>query len=143
MTNSQAMQRDAFEDALGQKIAARLTDTAEHLPHDISERLKAARMQALAKRKVVPLVTATTTSVHGGVATMHMGGSEPSRWNRFASLLPLFVLIAGLLAIAIVAEDNRTKEIADVDTELLTDVLPPAAYTDPGFAQFLRMKNHE
>ncbi len=143
MTNSQAMQRDAFEDALGQKIAARLTDTAEHLPHDISERLKAARMQALAKRKVVPLVTATTTSVHGGVVTMHMGGSEPSRWNRFASLLPLFVLIAGLLAIAIVAEDNRTKEIADVDTELLTDVLPPAAYTDPGFAQFLRMKNHE
>lgn len=143
MTNSQAMQRDAFEDALGQKIAARLSDTTVHLPHDISERLKSARMQALAKRKVIRLATATATSVHGGVASMHMGGDERSLWNRFASLLPLLALIVGLLAIAVVAEDNRTKEIADVDTELLTDVLPPAAYTDPGFAQFLRMKNHE
>lgn len=146
MTNSHAMQRDAFEafeDRLGQNIAARLSDTTDHLPHDISERLKAMRMQALAKRKVVKLETAAVASVRGGVVTMHEGDGDRSLWNRLASLLPLFALIVGLLTIAIGAEENRTKEIADVDTELLTDVLPPAAYTDPGFAQFLRMKHHE
>jgi len=37
------------------------------------------------------------------------------------------------------AQDGiRISEIADVDTELLTDDLPPAAYTDPGFTQYLR-----
>ena len=29
-------------------------------------------------------------------------------------------------------------ELEDEDAALLTDELPPAAYTDPGFAQFLK-----
>jgi hypothetical protein len=37
----------------------------------------------------------------------------------------------------------RASEIAAVDAELLTDELPPAAYTDPGFLQFLRSNNAE
>ena len=37
--------------------------------------------------------------------------------------------------------DNRANELAaEVDAALLTDDLPPAAYTDPGFAQFLKTK---
>jgi hypothetical protein len=67
-----------------------------------------------------------------------MGDNDRSLWNRIASLLPLLALIAGLIAIAVVAEDDRVKELADIDAQLLTDELPPDAYTDPGFAQFLR-----
>jgi hypothetical protein len=32
----------------------------------------------------------------------------------------------------------RASEIADVDAELLTSELPTTAYTDPGFAQYLK-----
>jgi hypothetical protein len=37
-----------------------------------------------------------------------------------------------------VQDQYRADELADVDVELLTDELPPAAYTDPGFIEFLR-----
>lgn len=144
MMNSQLFQRDTYEDQVGQNIAARLSSAAEHLPHDISERLKAARMQALAKRKVVlKLQTAPVAVVQGGVVTLQMGGDDRSLWNRIASLLPLLALVAGLISIAVIAEDKRVNEIAEIDAELLTDELPPAAFTDPGFAQFLRMKSRD
>lgn len=144
MINSQLPQRDAYEDRVGQNIAARLSGGVDHLPHDISERLKAARMQALAKRKVgSKLQTVPAAAVQGGVVTLQMGGNDRSLWNRIASLLPLLALVAGLISIAFIAEDNRVNEMAEIDAELLTDELPPDAYTDPGFAQFLRMKSRD
>jgi hypothetical protein len=59
-------------------------------------------------------------------------------FQRAAGLLPLVVLVAGLFAI-----DNRTTReqvvaAAEIDSQLLADQLPPAAYSDPGFAEFLR-----
>ena len=44
---------DAAADLFARRVAARMTQGTEDLPYDISERLRAARMQALAKRKVV------------------------------------------------------------------------------------------
>lgn len=144
MMNSQLLQRDTYEARVGQNIAARLSDAVDHLPHDISERLKTARMQALAKRKVAfKLQTAPASLVQNGVVSLQMGGNDRSLWNRIASLLPLLALIAGLISIAVIAEDKRVNEIAEIDAELLTDELPPDAYTDPGFAQFLRMKSRD
>ena len=32
----------------------------------------------------------------------------------------------------------KNDEVAEVDAAILTDDLPPSAYTDPGFAQFLK-----
>ncbi|MFZ3218553.1 MAG: DUF3619 family protein [Rhodoferax sp.] len=143
MTNSHEVHWDDYQDALGRSIAARLNDTANSLPNDISERLKAARMLALSKRKVVKLQVASSVVPNGGAATLHMGDDDRSFWNRIASLVPLLALIAGLLTIAVVEEQRRTNEIAEVDTALLTDDLPPAAYTDPGFAQYLNLKRRE
>lgn len=140
MTNSYLLNN---EDQLGRNIAARLNSAVNDIPHDITERLKAARMQALTKRKVVKLQVATGVTSRGGVASLHMGGDERSVWNRIASLLPLLVLIAGLFTIALTAEDRRVDEIAEIDVELLTDDLPPDAYTDPGFAQFLRVNHRD
>ena len=46
--------------------------------------------------------------------------------------------MAGLVAINIIQDDDRTSELAEVDAALLTDDLPPDAYADPGFVQFLK-----
>ena len=43
---------DAAADLFARRVAVRMTQGTEDLPYDISERLRAARMQALAKRKV-------------------------------------------------------------------------------------------
>jgi hypothetical protein len=125
------------EDRFGHNLAARLSDSTQELPNDISERLKAARMQALSKRKVVKLQTASTFNSNGGAATLTGGDWSSSIWTRLGSFVPLLALIAGLLAITMVQEQRRVDELAEVDVELLVDDLPPAAYTDPGFFHFL------
>ena len=126
-------------DALGKAIALRLAEGSESLPHDISERLKAARAQAVAKRKIISVQVAGSVLVSGGEAALQFGDFDGGWLNRIASLLPLLALVAGLISIAVLQDDVRTSEIAEVDAELLTDVLPPAAFTDPGFAQYLRV----
>jgi hypothetical protein len=130
-------------DRLGRNIAARLSDSTHDLPSDISERLKAARMQALTKRKVVKVQVATQVNVQGGSATLNAGDFEGGLWNRLGAVLPLLALVAGLLTIAVVQEQQRASEIADVDVELLADDLPPEAYTDPGFAHFLSINRRD
>ena len=134
---------ESYQDRLGRNIASRLTDSTQNLPSDISERLKAARMQALAKRKVVKLQTASGINMNGGAATLNMGGSDNSLWTRLGSFIPLVALVVGLLAIAVIQEQRRVDEIAEVDIELLADELPPAAYTDPGFLHYLNANHRD
>lgn len=138
MTNATSLQREAQMDRFGLKVAALLDDQA--LPHDISERLRVARQQALAQRK---LVLATQSQTAGGVfasgSAAILGGGEGFSWfNRLAGALPIVALAIGLVAINVNVSDERAVELADVDVQLLTDDLPPAAHTDPGFAQFLK-----
>ena len=68
-------------------------------------------------------------------STAALGGGW---WTRIGAIIPLIALVAGLIVITTLQEDSRTNELAEVDAALLTDDLPPAAYTDPGFAQFLK-----
>ena len=130
------------QDRFGLGIAARLSDATNHLSHDIHERLRAARMQALGKRKVASARTASGVSGSGGAATMTSGdafGDEKfSMWNAIASALPLIALIAGLVSINIIQNNDRAGEVAEIDAALLTDDLPPVAFTDSGFIQFLK-----
>ena len=51
MSQSRHQPIEHLEDRLGLKIAARLSDGSDAVPHDIGERLRHARMQALARRK--------------------------------------------------------------------------------------------
>jgi hypothetical protein len=59
---------------------------------------------------------------------------------RWISLLPLAALIAGLIAIQTFGADGLAHELAEIDEAILTDDLPPDAYTDPGFAQYLKIR---
>jgi len=137
---SQHFDNELFQDRFGRELALRLNDTAEDIPYDIAERLRAARLQAMAKHKAVKTqLVAAIAGRSGTSATLTMGGDDPqSRWTRVAAWLPLLALVAGLLSIAMIQDDFFANEVAEVDSALLTDDLPPAAYTDPGFAQFLR-----
>lgn len=143
MNHSISNSSSSIQDRFGLKLAARLSQSTDALPHDISERLRAARMQALDKYKQVKTVTATSVQSNGGVATLGFGDEDSSLWRRVASIIPLLVLAAGLVAIQILDNDNTAKELAEIDSALLTDDLPPAAYTDPGFAQFLKARRDQ
>ena len=124
------------------RVTRRLSTGTDDLPYDITERLRAARMQALAKRKVLAVQTTAVVS-SASASTLVLGGGNGRRsgfgwWQPMASALPLIALVAGLVAINIIQDDDRTSELAEVDAALLTDDLPPDAYADPGFVQFLK-----
>jgi len=126
-------------DQMGQAIARRLNEHASELPHDISERLRAARMQALSVRKREPaLAFEPQLATAGGPSLGSIEGFNV--WNRLGSALPLIVLLIGLAFIHVAQNEHRSIELASIDAELLTDDLPPDAYTDPGFLVFLKSK---
>lgn len=124
-------------DRFGKRIAAQLDRSVSEVHPDISERLRVARQLAISRRRIVILQSATVLQTHGGAGQLTWGGGWKS---RLASVLSLVALLTGLLAISILDDEQRAHELADVDTELLADELPPAAYVDPGFARFLQMK---
>lgn len=139
MTNLFTKRTDALQDRFGLKTAAYLSAGAANLPHDISERLRAARGQAVAMRKIAKPEIAGSLVNAGGSAALTWGSGEGlSWWGRIGTVLPLIALVAGLLVINSIQNDNRAQEIAEVDVALLTDALPPAAFADPGFIQFLK-----
>lgn len=134
-------QAEAAAERFALRVATRLSGGADELPYDISERLRASRMQALAKRKkvAVPARIATPVIVNGGgSATLGRGGEGGGWWSALISAVPLMALVVGLVVINITQDEDSANDLAEVDAALLTDDLPPAAYADPGFVQFLK-----
>lgn len=127
-------------DPFGRAVAQRLAQSIDDLPYEVSERLRAARVRALQVRKQAATAPAVLAQ-DSGTATLGSEGS--SFWTRVGSVLPLLALAAGLVLLHGFQAERRASEIAEVDVALLTDDLPPAAYADPGFLQFLRQSGRE
>ncbi len=160
-------QREALEARFALRVSARLNEGAAALPHDITERLRVAREQAVRAASARPVlvdqpvsapVMAPALSPAGAAA----GGGAPSlvhlpidhglgrdhgrspiesplAWGwKLASALPVLALLAGLWGIQAYFRAEKVQAATDVDMALLTDDLPPDAYADPGFAEFLR-----
>ena len=139
MTYSNQNRGDILQDRFAHKAVSFLSMGASDMPHDVSERLRAAREQAVAKRKIAKIHTAASVMNLGGSTALTWGSSDGlSWWSRIGSVVPLIALVFGMLAIDSIQNDNRAQEVAEVDSALLTDDLPPAAFSDPGFVQFLK-----
>ena len=91
--------------------------------------------------RVWPPVTCSVSQLRSASVVMqsgHVATLGGGWWTRIGSVVPLIALVAGLITISVLQDEDRASELAEVDSALLTDDLPPAAYTDPGFAQFLK-----
>ena len=142
MTNSLQNRHDILQQRFARKAVSYLSAGAADLPYEVSERLRAARAQAVSKRKVGKTQTAGgVINAGGGSAALLWNGSSDGLgwWGRIASFVPLIALVVGMLTINVVQNDNRAQELAEVDAALLIDDLPPAAFSDPGFVQFLKI----
>lgn len=133
-------------DRMGHEIARLLTQSCGELPYDLSERLRIARQQALAVRKPEPAPKHQVVSNGSNSLTLSDPPSEGlGLWSILGSALPLLALLAGLVTVQWLDREQTVSDLAEIDTALLVDDLPPAAYSDPGFIQFLRQsvtENH-
>lgn len=140
--NLTPIRADALETRFGLRLAARLSDGADRLPHDVTERLRHARDTALARRHAVAVALADATTVgFSSSATLSLGGG-PSRgrswWASLTAIVPLMALVGGLYLIGHFHAREQIAAAAEIDAALLSDDLPPAAYSDPGFVEFLK-----
>ncbi len=137
-----------------QRVVAHLDAAARNIPHNASERLRFARERALDAQKLMGLETAAAVqwqrqaAISGSLASDMGGAPHGSRFNfdsfgKWGSFIPLIALVTGLFAITHFQSDQRAKEIAEIDSALLTDDLPPAAYADQGFGLFLKQQSEE
>lgn len=141
-THRSGLDLDTLQNRVGVRIAARLSEQAEKSPHDVSERLRFAREQALARAQQTRAASSTTVAAvgqGGGTAAMALGRlGRGSWWVRLGSIVPLVLLVGGLMLIQQLHDRASISAAAEVDAQLLSDDLPPAAYSDPGFAEFLK-----
>jgi hypothetical protein len=121
---------DALQARFARRVAARLTEQAEGVSPDVSERLRFARETALARARA-----------------QHESASAPAVapkrrglpwWIRVASFAPLIMLLVGLGVIGELHDRSEIAAAAEIDVALLADNLPPDAYRDAGFVEFLR-----
>ena len=101
MNKANTLPTEMAADRFARCVTARLTSGTDDLPYDISERLRAARMQALAKRKVVVQVRRAAPAVlHSGNTAVLGGGNERSGWwSALVSAIPVMALLVGLVVI--------------------------------------------
>lgn len=128
---------DALQARVAYRLAGRLSERADALDDDIAERLRFARQKALERAQLAraaqgqPIVA---VSASGAGALGGAGGW----WVRLGSVLPLIALAAGLLLIQHLHGEAQIAAAAEIDAELLADDLPPEAYSDAGFVEFLK-----
>jgi len=138
-TFSPAPHRDGLEARFGVRVASMLGERAQATPPDITERLRFAREQALSRaqaaRRQVQAATAPVVVSRGRSAAL---ASPLGWWFKLGSAAPLALLVLGLAGIAHVHDKAQIAAVAEVDAALLSDDLPPDAYTDPGFAEYLK-----
>ena len=143
MKNTDLLATPTPMDAMGGQLAQLLTQASGELPHDLSERLRVARQQALAVRKPEP---APRLQVLAQGSSLTLAGPESEGlglWGVLGTALPLLALLVGLTTVQWLDRQEVVSELAEIDTALLVDDLPPAAYSDPGFVQFLRQSAAE
>lgn len=143
MKNTETLAPQEPLDRLGLYLAQRLTQASAELPHDLTERLRVARQQAMAARKP-EAVTAQQVLAQGSSLTLAGPAAQGlGLWGTLGSALPLLALLVGLVTVQWLDKQQTVSELAEIDTALLVDDLPPAAYSDPGFIQFLRQNADE
>jgi hypothetical protein len=132
--------REALHARYARRIAACLNENAATVSGDIAERLRFAREQAVERARAArqQAATASLGVTRGGAALL--GGGW---WVKVASVVPLVALIGGLVLIQHSQTRAQISTAAEVDAALLSDDLPPAAYSDAGFIEFLKTPPRE
>lgn len=120
------------------RIAAALGERASAVPHDIAERLRVARGQAVARARGARRVPAPAVAAESAGPVAILTGGPLPWWLRVATWFPLVLLVCGLVAIEEWTAREQVMAAAEIDAVLLADELPPDAWADPGFREFLR-----
>ncbi|KNZ32072.1 MAG: hypothetical protein AD742_13150 [Methylibium sp. NZG] len=129
---------EALEARFAFRLAARLSENTQHISPDVGERLRIGRERALNRAREARAAQGARarSGVTAAGAAILGGGSE--WWLKLGAVVPLVALLAGLVLIQQWHLDQQISAAAEIDAALLADDVPPTAYSDPGFVEFLK-----
>jgi hypothetical protein len=136
-------QSEARESQFAYKVRHALDRNLDHLPESTTQRLAAARTIAMSRKKQASPFTQMQhsprlSSATGGTMTFPSGESKLFAWlGRLGVVLPIVLGIVLFVGIYQSQERSRIAELADIDSEILSDELPISAYLDHGFKAYL------
>jgi hypothetical protein len=138
-----SVNREVIERRFAARLTAYLNDCSEAIPSNAVARLEWSRETALLRSRAArrlsgrfPSRSTRFPSWHSVI--QHLATWKYSQCRKYAVLLPLIVVIAGLQFILQTQVTAQITATADIDTALLSDELPPSAYNDSGFSEFLK-----
>ena len=129
---------DALQSRFALRVAARLTERSQDISADVGERLRFAREKALEQARAGRAATGTPSLGATAAGAALLGRAGSGWWMKLASVVPALALVAGLVLIQKSQTSAQISVAAEIDAALLADDLPPKAYSDAGFAEFLK-----
>ncbi|HMW77126.1 MAG TPA: DUF3619 family protein [Rhodocyclaceae bacterium] len=115
------------------RVGLALNQGLQEIPPAASRRLEAARHQALERQKLSQAQLALSTGAGAGW-TLRFGSSH--RYLR--NILSISALLLGMWIAFYWHSHQYVTEIGDVDSALLADELPPEAFLDNDFFEWLK-----
>ena len=119
---------ELFEDQIGKTVARSLDKELHHISPKVLQRLEKSREIAIQQRKI-------GSSTAKSFSLRHL-------FPNLGPLTPVFIVLLLVFGIAQWQRDARINDIADLDTAILTDSVPPDAYVDDGFRVFMKKMIH-
>ena len=117
---------ELYVDQIGKTIARSLDKELTHLSPKVLQRLEKSREIALSQQK------------HGTSTVSPSKTEKTSFLPKLGPFSPILFVLLLVFGIAQWQQNARIDNIADVDTAILTDSVPPDAYADDGFRLFLK-----
>ncbi len=123
------MNRISDEAALAARIRGVLDQGTSELSPKASLRLYEARCDAL-RHQAAPVAALSLAGVG------HLLGDSVHRHYR--GILAFVALAVGAFGVQVWQNEQEAAALAEIDSELLGDEVPPSAYTDQGFMEWLQ-----
>ena len=117
---------------LAYKIRHALNDNLDALPASTTERLAAARVRAMARKKADAPARKQARPLLNVHALLSLSGL-----GRIAVAVPMLAAVFGLAGLYQYEQQQRIAELAELDAAVLSDDLPLTAYTDHGFNAYV------
>ncbi len=117
---------DLYVDQIGKTIARSLDKELGHLSPKVLQRLEKSREIALSLQN------------NKSSSAPSQNSSKFGFLQKLGPLSPILFVLLLVFGIAQWQQNTRINHIADVDTAILTDSVPPDAYADDGFRLFLK-----
>lgn len=117
------------EQRIAHRLRQALNRSAQDIPPATARRLEAARHLALSHQKQA----APALALAGGHGSVHLGGGIP----YLKQILAVLALLTGMYIAFYWQSHQYITELEEVDSALLADDLPPEAYLDQGFSEWL------